>query len=502
MGGLIIMTFILGGFLFLINRALKGTLGINGVFPLLSKGVDKIFGGEKLSGAKFMSIAEERKIFSSSNQGLLLDGIGKKRLDLENSFEHVVVTSPSGSGKSTKFIIPNVCRLDDCSLVITDPSGELYDKTSGDLSDRGFNIKVLNLADPQHSLCYNPMAKAESYTDIDKLAHVIMRSATPEIKPGDEIWYDEPEALISILIRCLKNTGEPEWQNLHNLLFLLQSFGADGKALIPFVERYAPRNDSNMTRNQFVAYLNGHSKMISSFLTMSRSSLKLLNNPEVASMLSRDEFDFDQLRQRKTAIYLIAPETDAEFHRFILNLFYTQLFESQKKEKYMTEDYLPLFCLLDEFGHAKVKNFSSVATTIRKYRVSLSIILQDFGQLVQQYGEAEAKTILSGACRTKIFLPGVDTDTSKLVQEMLGKVIVRQKNGGMKHRREDYLMNADEIRRIGSDEALCISSNHNPLLLKTLPSFRNPRLQSALNKPPYSFPKPLPAGNLKFITLP
>ena len=195
--------------------------------------------------------------------------------------------SPTGAGKSTSYIIPNLCFLDNCSIIVTDPSGELYQQTSTCLADRGFTIKVLNLADPKYSLCYNPLSKAHSYTEIDKLSHIIMRSATPEIRAGDEIWYDEAEALISILVRCLNNTREPEWQNLHNLLYLLQSFGSDGEKLYPFIEKYAPTDDGNMTRNQFHAFVSGHEKMVSSFLTMARNALKLLNNADMALLMSR-----------------------------------------------------------------------------------------------------------------------------------------------------------------------------------------------------------------------
>ena len=187
---------------------------------------------------------------------------------------------------------------------------------------------MLNLADPNRGLGYNPLARANTYTEIDKLSEVIMRAGHPVVKPGEEIWVNEPQSLLTVLITCLKNTGEPEWQNLHNLLYLLQQFGADGRPLKDFVRNNAP-DDGGRTLNQFVAFCNGHEKMLSSFLTMARNSLKIINNPEIAMMMAQDEFDFDQIRRRKTVIYLIAPETDAKHYSFILNLFYTQRIEGK-----------------------------------------------------------------------------------------------------------------------------------------------------------------------------
>ena len=157
--------------------------------------------------------------------------------------------------------------------------------------------------------------------------------------------------------------------------------------------------------------------------------------------------------------------------------------------------------LYDEFGHSRIPDFETIATTIRRYRVSISIILQDYGQLVRQYGESSAGTILSGACASKLFYPGLDGKSAEMVQQMMGKVIHTQKNNGMKHRRENHLMNADEITRIHQGEALFLNSNHNPLLLKTVPCYRHPKLKHLLNDPPVPLPEPLPSSKLHFVPL-
>ncbi len=51
------------------------------------------------------------------------------RLSQKMSNEHVNVIFPSGSGKSFRYIIPNVNKLKNCSMVVTDPSGEVEEFT-------------------------------------------------------------------------------------------------------------------------------------------------------------------------------------------------------------------------------------------------------------------------------------------------------------------------------------------------------------------------------------
>ena len=127
-------------------------------------------------------------------------------------------------------------------------------------------------------------------------------------------------------------------------------------------------------------------------------------------------------------------------------------------------------------------------------------MLQNYQQLKKQYGD-DAETIFSGGVRTKLVYSGLDVETSKIVQEMLGKVVVEQKGNGTKQRREDNLMNADQIRQIEEDQALCVSSNRKPVLLKTVPSFRDPQMKKIMSMPPTPYPDPIAGKQLHYVTL-
>lgn len=72
-------------------------------------------------GARFLSGREMRRVVSKKEKGLIVDG-KNLRLSLSNSFTHLALIAPTGAGKTSRYIIPNVLGLDDCSMVITDPS--------------------------------------------------------------------------------------------------------------------------------------------------------------------------------------------------------------------------------------------------------------------------------------------------------------------------------------------------------------------------------------------
>tara|TARA_R110002096_G_scaffold24760_41_gene78143 strand:+ start:2628 stop:4163 length:1536 start_codon:yes stop_codon:yes gene_type:complete len=455
--------------------------------------------GLRDSSSRFLRWWEQRRFMHGAKRGLLIDGHGK-RLSEHDSFQHLALISPTGGGKTTSYIVPNLLTLDNCSIVVTDPSGELYNATSGYLARKGFTLRVLNLQEPSKGFGYNPVAKANSFAEIDKLANILIRSSNPVTRPGDDVWYSQPAALISIFLRCLKNTGHSEWQNLHNVLHLIQNWDCSSenrRSLVrDFVACYALEDQAIL--NQFKGFVAGNPKMVASFITMATDALKLLNNPEIAAMMSRDEFDFHALRREKTVVFLVVPETDANLYRFILNTFWSQFFDAQKESRYKSEGY-PVYCLMDEFGHSRIPDFATISTTIRKYHVSLSIILQSVAQLREQYGPNDANTILSGGMRSKLFYSGLDLETSQMVEQMLGRKRVALQSG-LGHR-EEALLGADRIRRLWSDEAIYVLSNEEPTLLRTTPFFRNPKLKRRTRLPAEPLPSSRRTSDLAYVPL-
>jgi type IV secretion system protein VirD4 len=59
------------------------------------------------------------------------------------------------------------------SYIFTDPKGEIYDRTAGLLKNHGYNIHVINLADPKFSDGYNPLAHIRNTMDVDIIAKII-----------------------------------------------------------------------------------------------------------------------------------------------------------------------------------------------------------------------------------------------------------------------------------------------------------------------------------------
>src|SRR3990167_9496484 len=175
--GLVLMGAVAAGAVSIMD---KGTGIISGplrFFKLVSGPMAWLFfPHERPKGARFLKDDEIAEILKPKNKGLLIDG-KQGRITPEVSYKNAIIIAQIGAGKTRRYVMPNILTQDNCSFVITDPAGELYANTAGDLAKRGYKIYVLNPSDPMQSNRYNPLKRASSYTQFQEVASVLVDSA-------------------------------------------------------------------------------------------------------------------------------------------------------------------------------------------------------------------------------------------------------------------------------------------------------------------------------------
>lgn len=373
------------------------------------------------------------KFFKNTNTGLLVDG-SSKRLSEQDSFNHLAVIARSGAGKTTTFIIPNIFRLAQSrtSMVITDLSGEIYQKTSGYLSKKEYKVYVLDLENLAESIRYNPMYYAKDSTSIDEMADILLGSAIGgQIRTEDRVWIDGAKTLISIFSKLLINTKDYRYINLANLRYLINNYGNKGTPLDNLMFTYA----DNKTLMEWKGFVSGNDKTVLSYVATANTALNPIGiNDNLELLTANHTINFETFRKEKSVLYIRIPAQKQNQYAFLLNLVYTQFFNTMMA-KLPTKRDLPIYCLLDEFGNMSIPNFSSIITTIRKYKVSISIILQDFAQLQLRYGDNEAHTILNGGISGKIFFNGADHTITQMLEAILGTKVEEEETNGLIHKK-------------------------------------------------------------------
>jgi type IV secretory pathway TraG/TraD family ATPase VirD4 len=431
-------------------------------------------------GALFAQEDNFSDYLKSSNDGLLLDG-DKLRLSERDSMQNVCVMARIGAGKTSRYIIPNVLdkARSKCSIVVNDPKGEVFEATSEHLRRSGFNIVVI---DPENLNCsshFNPFSEASNEIEIEQVAEILVRSGSSSHGGKDDFWIQGAVRFASLFIKCLKNAGRrnPEVYNLHNLNFLFQNFGEDGRSLDEFMIKNAVNPDDPLDDslwNEWQGALTGNKEGVQSFILNGITALRSLSNKNIALLTSYSDINLEDIREKKTIIYMITPAQHAEYYSFLTSLFFRSVFNACMR-KLPSSGTLPVYVLYDEFGHSTIPNFVSTANTIRGYGVSISIVLQSISQLSARYGAEYAHSI-QGGFNTYLTYAGADPETAEFFERIAGRVRERQREQILDHMdqyQEYNLINAGEVRTIPSDQALIVSGNRQPIKVGTTPYFEN-----------------------------
>jgi len=421
------------------------------------------FKTRKIHGsAKWAGPILKKKLLNLSNDGLVIDGIN--RINLENSFRHCAIIAPTGAGKTSSYIIPNVLQLSH-SMVITDPSGEIYTNTCQTLSHKGFDIRCINVQNFSKSHFYNPLSRANTETDVKKLTEILIRNAYKKNdNNGQEFWNNQAKSILNIIIRVVLKEA-PKYRNLYNVRQLLNMYG-----LTKF-ESIVQNNADNNTYNEFLGFENQDEKVTSGAISTAKAALEPFSDTKLCQMTSKETLQFEDIRNKPVAIFLIIPEHEIRYYSFLCSLLYSQLFNYCSKN--FSKNMLPVFFLLDEFGNiGNIPDFETYITTLRKRACSISIILQDIKQIKKNYGADSDSTIINGGCTGKLFFSGLGIETCKYVENLLGKQTIYDFDiSGKRQKVGRSLLTADEIRRMKKNEAIYVFGNQSPVKLKITPYY-------------------------------
>ena len=342
--------------------------------------------------------------------------------------KNILVIGGSGSGKTRFFVKPNIMQLHS-SYCITDPKGTLLIECGNLLAKAKYQIKVLNLINFKKSMHYNPFMYIHSEKDILKLVNTIIANTKGEgDKSGEDFWVKAEKLYYQALIGYIWYEAPEEEMNFSTLLEMINASEAREddenfkNAVDLMFEELARREPDHFAVRQYAKYKLAAGKTAKSILISCGARLAPFDIRELRDLMSYDELELDLLGDRKTALFIIIPDTDDTFN-FVASIMYTQLFNllcDRADDVYGGRLPVHVRCLLDEFANiGQIPKFDKLIATIRSREISASIILQSQSQLKAIYKD-NADTII-GNCDTTLFLGGKETTTLKEMSEMLGK---------------------------------------------------------------------------------
>ncbi len=399
---------------------------------------------------------------------------------VDNGEYHSLVIGATGSGKTQTCILPTVQSLAKAkeSMIITDPKGEIYEKTSELLRDRGYQILLLNFRDPQNGNAWNPLSLPyEMYRTgnqdkaielLDDLALNILYEENNS--NADPFWEKTSADYFSGIALGLFEDAKPEEINI-NSISLMTTVGEEKFGGSTYVKEYfAGKDPASAAAINASSTIMAPNETKGSILAVFKQKIKLFASREnLSEMLSHTDIDLETIGTKPTALFIVIQDEKKTYHSLVTILL-KQVYETLIATAQQHGGKLPVRTnfLLDEFANMPpLKDVTTMITAARSRRIRFTMIIQNFAQLDQVYGKENAETI-RGNCGNIIYLITTELKALEEISKMCGEV---------KSKKDDKtastpLVTVSDLQRMKENEVIILRLRKQPFKTKFIPYYK------------------------------
>jgi type IV secretion system protein VirD4 len=482
------MTFVLIGAL---SAALIGVFeGVSMAYPYYSINQRLTHGS-----ARWASIADlkARGLAHSSRKplplgavriGRLSSALSLRQYDLILSLKHLLthtgIFGPSDSGKSATFYM-NILRdfSQFGSALVMDVKGELYAHTARYYR----HVYRIDLENPARSDLWNPLPRCLGNGELAHSIASILVGYEPEnmkVNDSTHYWISGETALLKALCLHLPTVAlNPTLPMIKEYLSLndLKKLGEEMQSSTDLEARIEWGNfikvDAEKTQGGVITGINNKLAPLRSPNAM--RILRSATKEELARGIR--EVNLANLRQQRSAIYVVLSETQASEYRILLELLFgLAAIEMQSSAQ---KNATPVLMALDEAGNVSPPRLQDKLKIGRFRNTPYLLGFQDVSQIKSRFQENGGKAVLAGM-KNQIFLPGIDPETGAYASSMLGPTTVLSRTEvdatgttndaeRVSESRRD-LRQAPELRRLVKyRQGIAVIDTADPILFRFLP---------------------------------
>ena len=328
---------------------------------------------EKIGGNYMENVFEVKEkiynILSNQKNGIVLGKDIYLPLDKRGNINTLVVAG-SGAGKSAAYTVPNILNMLG-SYVVTDPWGEIYERTHKYLEENGYIVKTINYNESKNNYKYNPLNHVKSDEDIEILTDILMGN-----EEDDEFWNQSCKCLMKTILYYVIEKEEKK-----DLLTCFEIAGLSKEELFKKLDTVL----ENSKISKYYSILKTFpEKTYASVVSTTIMKLAFVINAIPEDRKYEEKFDFSELYDKKMAIFLICKENNKEGKK-IINIFISQLL-SQFKIKDIGKE--KIFLLLDEIDmFGKIYELPRNIEIARTRGMSISLLTSNLSKINKIYGD-------------------------------------------------------------------------------------------------------------------
>jgi len=410
-------------------------------------------------------------------------------LTTDNRFinKNVLIIGGAGSRKSRGYIMPNMMQMIG-SYVVTDPKGENFDTAAGFLRENGYEVRCINLVNPECSDSYNPLWHIGGTLDVDIISDALIKGTSKGSTNEDPFWPQAERALLNSCIYYLLSECPKEEQSFASCLAMVRAgenfdWMDDVFMRLPF---------EHMARKSYETFRLAVDKTRAGVLVGLATRLNVFDTPQISSITGTSSIDIDAMGSKKMATFVITPDSHSAFN-FISTIFFGQVLQrlyykadensAIRPDGKCTLD-IPVFFLMDEFANVgQIPDFNQKLSTSRSRNINISIVLQSIDQLKDLYKDIYENIMAN--CDTHLFLGSQATATCEYISKTLGEATINKKQISLSGKIDGMilpsspdsqsisdqsmgraLMTIDELKRLPLDTSIVMVKGMRPIKAK------------------------------------
>lgn len=440
--------------------------------------------------------------------GVIIGRDEKNRVLLDNGSEHILLMAPTRSGKGVGVIIPTLLTWKG-SCVVNDIKGENWDLTAPYRRSIGQMVLKFMPTALTGSCSYNPLAEVNLKTPTEQ--QEVRNIVEIIIVPAPNDTFFAPSAinfLVGVILYVLYSKKNASLNDVYNFItspsFTMEEklkkmisgdhLGEDDpinlfetiyKEVINIDGEDKPKTHPTVSRIG-ADMLGRTEKERSGIISSALTEITLFSDPIIAQNTRKSDFRIKDLMNYKNpvSLYFVSPPKSIKLTALIMKILLTQIVFILADQMEFSEDGQNksfkhrLLLLIDELpAMGKIPLLESSLAYIAGYGLKALIIAQDMFQLQKIYSRENS---FMSNCKTSIFFTPNEAETSKIIENRLGKEtiqIISKSYKGFKYFSDwNYsesltgrsLKTASEISKMPKDRSIIFIAGEPPIYGKKI----------------------------------
>ncbi|MEG0359266.1 MAG: type IV secretory system conjugative DNA transfer family protein [Anaerorhabdus sp.] len=406
---------------------------------------------------------------------------------------HNLFFGSTGRGKSFTFVLAMIFFRIYAgeNMVIHDIKGELLAYTRKAAEDAGYHVIVIDWTDPSCGEGWNPLAypyekwkeavnktETKDYHDADvseavELVLDMAKTISYQEDAKDPFWHEGAGDMIAGAALLLFESGIDEYVNFTSVRYIYQlgmQKRGSSSYLQDYLNKYRSVEDDSVLKMD--TFLSAEGLTRSSLKSVFQNKISLLTATDaIKQMTAKSTFTFDQVFNKKTAVYIISHDEKTTYYPLVA-MFFKQLYEAGIK---ITRDNpkdnklaIPMTWIIDEFARLpEIKDIESMYTAARSRGLSINAFVQSPEQLMDRY-ERFGAAIIEDNSTNVFYLNSKHDAAAEKFEQMAGSELVYDTKE--KDYKERPVITKERLKQFEKGRSLLTSTEWNPYIVK-LPPF-------------------------------